>query len=88
MRDLPKLGDLADGLAALTELGNSEAEIEGKLAAIEDTAVLILDECRAQGLSKATCRNFETHAYSVQDSISDADLRNRFIGDGAETIIP
>lgn len=85
---LPILGSLADGLAALSEMGNSEAERDGKLAAIEDIAALVLEECRRQGLSKATCRNLETHAYSVQDSIRDSELRNRYITDGAESILP
>lgn len=76
MRDLPLLSDLELSLSAITELGNSKKEAQGKTEVIEDIATEILGELRNQGLSTATCNNFDTHAYSVTDKIVDPDIRN------------
>lgn len=82
LRDLPILSELEFSLTGLTELGNSKKEASEKIEIIEDIAHMILDELRNQGLSSATCNNFETHAYSVQDKIKDASIRNLNILEG------
>lgn len=82
MRDLPILSDLEMTLSTITELGNSKSQASEKAEIIEDVAKLINDELRTQGLSKATCNNFETHAYSVMDSIKDPEIRSMHVMDG------
>lgn len=82
MRDLPLLSELELTLSGLTELGNSKKEASEKAEIIDDVAKIINDELRAQGLSKATCNNFETHAYSVMDGISDPLIRNLHVMEG------
>ncbi len=83
MRDLPVLSALEEPLSFLLETGNSPAEARGKAEMIEDIASLITAEYRAQGLSKATCINFSTHANSITDGIADANIRNLHLMDGA-----
>lgn len=82
MRDLPLLSDLEMALSGLTELGNTKPEAREKIEIIEDIATFIIDEIKAQGITKATCNNLETHAYSVADGIKDGTLRNMHIMDG------
>ena len=46
---------------------------------IEGIAADIIDELMEQGLTKATCGDLEKHAYSIQDGIRDAGIRNMHI---------
>ncbi len=82
LRNLDKLSDLEFSLIGLTEQGNSPREISQKLEIIEDVSKMIITELKAQGLTKATCNNLETHAYSVQDGICSPQIRNMNIFDG------
>ncbi len=82
MRDLPVLGDLADALTALTELDNTSANTALKQAMIEDIAVLLIAAFVEQNLTRASCGDLEKHAYSIQDGIKDANLRNMHIMEG------
>lgn len=76
MRHLPKLSLLAETMEYLLTTDN-EAEIaETKYDMIEDTAADVIDELVSKGLSKAICGDLEKHAYSVNDSIADGDIRN------------
>ncbi len=83
LRELPILGHLGDALQALTELKNSPSNAKMKQEVIEDIAALFIKEFYAQDLSHATCGNLEKHAYSIQDGISDGNLRNMHIMEGA-----
>ena len=82
MRDLPILSDLEMSLAGLTELGNSKSEATEKRTIIEDVASLIISEFKNQNITQATCNNLENHAYSINDKISDFNLRNMHIMEG------
>ena len=82
MRDLPILSELEMTLSGITELGNSKNEASEKAEIIDDIAKMINDELRAQGLSKATCNNFETHAYSIMDSIKNPEIRSLHVMEG------
>ena len=83
MRELPLLADLEAPLVGLAETGNGPDEACGKREVIEEIAARIIGELRRQGLSRATCNNLDTHAYSVQDSIADVNLRNMHVMEGA-----
>ena len=79
MRRLPKLPLLAELLEYLLTTGN-EAETAGeKYDVIESIASDVIAELMEQGLTKAVCGDLEKHAYSVNDGIPDAELRNAHI---------
>ena len=76
MRYLEILPELADTLEYLISSENDEDTAETKQLIIEDAAVMIINEMQNQGITKAMCTNLETHAYSVNDSIEDSEIRN------------
>ena len=76
LRDLPVPADLAEPLERLLTTGNDASIAEEKKALIELVAAAVIDELRAQELTLAGCGELESHAYSVNDSIEDGDLRN------------
>ena len=64
MRELPRLyGDMA----------------ADKARVIEGMAADVIAELQRQGLTQANCGDLEKHAYSVNDSIADGDIRNLHI---------
>ena len=79
---LPLLGNIGDSLQVMTELDNTDLNVEIKLAVIEDIASLIIAELQNQGLTKAICTDLEKHAYSVLDGVKDNGLRNMHIMEG------
>ena len=52
---------------------------EEKYDVIEGIAADVIDELIEQGLTEANCGDLEKHAYSVNDGIMDAELRNMHI---------
>ena len=76
MRQLDKLSELADTLEYLISSENDDETANTKQLVIEDVSTMIIDELKNQNITKATCRNLETHAYSVNDMIEDAEIRN------------
>ena len=79
MRALPKLSLLAETMEYLLTTDNGGELAESKYMMIEDTAADVIDELQTQGLTKAICGDLEKHAYSVNDSIADAQIRNLHI---------
>ena len=79
LRDLPKLSLLAELFAYLIVTDNETEQAEEKYDVIEGIAADIIDELMEQELTKANCGDLEKHAYSVNDMISDAVLRNLHI---------
>ncbi len=79
MRALPKLALHAELLEYLLTTDNEPGMAEEKAATIESIAADVIDELIEQGLTKATCGDLEKHAYSVNDGIKDAPLRNQHI---------
>ncbi len=82
MRDLEILGELESALVGLTEIENSSKTIQTKIEIIEDISSAIINQFKIQGITKATCNNLETHAYSLVDGIKDSMLRNMHIMEG------
>lgn len=76
LRDLPTLSDLEEPLVFLTESGNDKRTASDKAEMIEDIAAVVLGEVKRQKLTEATCNNLDTHAYSVNYSIVDSEIRN------------
>lgn len=79
LRELPVLNDLAEPLEFLITTDNSGIYPKNKAEIIEDISMLVIQELQKQNLSDAICSDLEKHAYSVNDKISDTDLRNKHI---------
>ena len=76
LRQLPGRGPAADLLEYLLTTDNSEEIQEAKYMIIEEIAADIIDELIDRGLTQANCGDLEKHAYSVNDSIAEAEIRN------------
>lgn len=79
LRELPKLSLQAELLEFLLTTGNDEEMAGEKWSVIEGIASDLIGELMEQGLTKAVCQDLEKHAYSVNDCIEDANLRNMHI---------
>ena len=79
LRALPKLAIEAELLEWLITTGNDAEQADEKADVIEAIAADVIDELQAQGLTQAICGDLEKHAYSVNDGIADAGLRNAHI---------
>ena len=76
LRANPGRGPAADLLEYLLTTDNSEETQEAKSMIIEEIAADIIDELIDRGLTQASCGDLEKHAYSVNDSIAEAEIRN------------
>ncbi len=79
LRGLPRLGELSDALEVLLTTPNNASMAESKQEAMENIAVMVIDELIADSLTEAVCGDLEKHAYSVNDHITDGQLRNLHI---------
>lgn len=79
LRALPTLSIEAELLEWLITTGNEPEQANEKADVIESIAADIIDELIEQGLTQATCGDLEKHAYSVNDGVGDASLRNAHI---------
>ena len=73
-------GEAAAGMSGSPDEETPAGMIGGtageKYDVIEGIAADIIDELMEQGLTQANCGDLEKHAYSVNDGIADAALRN------------
>ena len=76
LKDLPVLSELYCVLEYLISSGNSPDEAERKAEMIENISDLVINELVRQDVTSANCRDLENHAYSVNDKIKDAQIRN------------
>ena len=79
LRTLPKLSLDAELMEYLLTTGNDGETAEEKATVIESIAADVIDELQTQELTSAICGDLEKHAYSVNDRIGDASLRNLHI---------
>lgn len=79
MRALPKLSLLAELLEYLLTSDNEETAVQDKADVMEGIAADVIDELMEQELTRANCGDLEKHAYSVNDGIGDAAVRNLHI---------
>jgi len=79
LRTLDKLPILAELLEYLITSDNSGDSAEEKYRVIEDIAGDVIDELMEQKLTQAVCGDLEKHAYSVNDTITDPQIRNMHI---------
>ena len=76
LRALPKLSIEAEIMEYLITTDNSPDLAKEKYYAIEGVAADVIDELQNQKLTKAVCGDLEKHAYSVNDTILDSNVRN------------
>ena len=79
MRALPRLSLEAELLEYLLTSDNEPETAKEKYDVIEGIASDVIDELMEQGLTEAICADLEKHAYSVNDQIADAYIRNLHI---------
>lgn len=76
MRKLPELSELSDTMECLLTTDNDEPMDAVKQELIEDTASAVIAALQSRALTDAICTDLEKHAYSVNDRIDDASVRN------------
>ena len=79
LRALPLLSIEAELLEWLITTGNEPGQAEEKHDVIEGICTDLIDVLVDQGLTQAVCGDLEKHAYSVNDGVEDASLRNAHI---------
>lgn len=76
MRNLEHFSAFSDSFEYLLTSENDSVTAEVKLGVIEDISSLIIEYLIDSKMTKAICGDLEKHAYSVNDSIEDANIRN------------
>lgn len=76
MRDLKLFSTFSDSFEYLLTSENDSATTQTKTDVIEDIASMIIGYLIDNEMTKAICGDLEKHAYSVNDSISDPNIRN------------
>lgn len=79
LKELPKGETVADSLEFLISTDNGAENANIKNEIINNVAEVIIEILKEQNITKATCNDLEKHAYSVNDFIQDASLRNTHI---------
>ncbi|MBO4694257.1 MAG: DUF4037 domain-containing protein [Clostridia bacterium] len=79
LRALPELSIEAEIFEYLITTDNTADLCKEKYDAIESVAADIVDLLMKQNITNAICGDLEKHAYSVNDAIADAGIRNLHI---------
>lgn len=80
LRELEGGTGLSDLLSVLLYGDNrNDGDTLRKQEVIEEVSALMISELSAQDLTDAVCGDLEKHAYSVNDRISDGNIRNMHI---------
>ena len=78
-RELPEGRETAARLEMILAAGQGEAEEEETCFRIEEIASDLISMLQARGWTAAVCGDLEKHAYSINDSIRDGEIRNLHI---------
>lgn len=82
MRQLPRLGGLADALEFLLTGDNDEDGARLKAAVCEDICAQIVTELKAQCLTCGSWDYLEPHAFDLQSHIENSEIRSLHIMEG------
>lgn len=82
MRELSKLGDLADALEFLLTDDNDNDGTRLKAEVCEDICAQVLRELKAQGLTCGSWDYLEPHAFDLQSHIENSEIRALHIMEG------
>ncbi len=86
MKDLPLFADLSDALGYLLLSDNEKETSRLKETVISDVASLLIEELKKRGLSTYSGKDLDGHAYSVKETIRNAELRTMNIMSGVESL--
>ena len=76
MRNLKLFSAFSDSFEYLLTSENDSVTAQTKTDVIEDIASMIIGYLVDNEMTKAICGDLEKHAYSINDSISDPNIRN------------
>ena len=76
LRELPLLSEQAETLELLLTTDNGETMAQAKADLIESVCSAVIGVLQDKQLTDAICGDLEKHAYSVNDRVSDPELRN------------
>ena len=76
LRELPLLSSAAEAFEFLLTTENTQDLSETKYFMIEEIASSVITVLQEREMTKAICGDLEKHAYSVNDSIEDPNIRN------------
>ena len=76
MRNLEHFSAFSHSFEYLLTSENDSETAEVKIGVIEDIAGMIIGYLIENNMTKAICGDLEKHAYSVNDSIIDPNIRN------------
>lgn len=76
MRSLELFSTFSDSFEYLLTSENDRETAEVKVGVIEDIASMIIGYLIENDMTKAICGDLEKHAYSINDSIADPNIRN------------
>ena len=79
MKELAVLGDKGFELAQIITSPNTPGADEDKYYMMEGIAADVIDVLAERELTSAICGDLEKHAYSVNDKITDPELRNMHV---------
>ena len=79
LKSLSRLSELYDAFEYLLTTDNSPQTASVKAGVTEDICGALISALKADGLTSATCKDLEKHAYSVNDRVKDERIRNRHI---------
>ncbi len=79
LRELPLLSSLSQPMEYLISSGNGEADIKEKAETVEKICSDIIAEIKNQDLSDYSGDSAEGHAYAVNNTITDSEIRNLHI---------
>ena len=82
MRELTVLSQLAEPLEHLLTTDNHEKRIQLKTALIEEISAAVIQRLTEMEITHAAGEDLERHAYSVNDRIKNAEIRNMHILSG------
>ena len=82
LRNLSRLKELAVDLEYLISSGNTTEDAKKKTDVIERICAAVADELQAQGLTDLQSTEMEQQAYTLNDTITDPDIRNLHILQG------
>lgn len=76
LKELPKFSEFYYKLEYLISSSNTEKESKLKEEIIEKISSAIINELKSQNLTNLSSKNLESYAYSVNEKIESAEIRN------------
>ena len=76
LKELPKMSQFYYELEYLISSSNTEKESKLKEEIIEKISSAIINELKSQNLTNLSSKNLESYAYSVNEKIESAEIRN------------